>query len=130
MIMADNNSLILAKKLKDLRKSFGITQDEIAQLLNMSRTSFSKYENGAANPPLAVLRKLAKLYNVQIEYLIHDDKTTLTLNEADTDTEPDPDNLVFYFSQLTDEERQLILKLRLMDEEKKKSFLKQVNDEA
>ncbi len=105
-----------------------MTQDDIAEILGMSRTSFSKYENGAANPPLAVLRKLAKIYNVEIEYLIHDDKTLLVLNEAKTDEEPDPENLVRYFSQLTPDERNLIIRFRLLENEKKNEILKQVID--
>ncbi len=127
MIMTDKNNLILANKLKELRKNFCMTQDDVAEVLCMSRTSFSKYENGAANPPLAVLRKLAKIYNVPIEYLIHDTHTSVILNAPQSDTEPDPENLVYYFSQLTPEERRLIIKLRLMTEDKKNEIYKQVN---
>ncbi len=127
--MVDNNSLVLGKKLKELRKSFCMTQDQIAELLQMSRTSFSKYENGAANPPLAVMRKLAKIYGVSIEYLIHDDITSIELNEAKTDHQPDPNNLAEYFAQLTPEERMLIMKLRLMDIDKKKAFLSKLDDD-
>ncbi len=124
-----DNKLVLGNKLKELRKNFCMTQDEIAEILDMSRTSFSKYENGAANPPLSVMRKLAKIYNVPIEYLIHDESTSITLNEAKTDHEPDPNNLVYYFSQLTPEERKLIMKLRLMQNDKKQEIIDKVNDD-
>ena len=45
--MAEKKKIPLADKLKELRKNFCMTQDDIAELLDMSRTTFSKYENGA-----------------------------------------------------------------------------------
>ena len=71
----------LGKKLLKLRKEFKMTQDDVANILGMSRTSFSKYENGIANPPLQVMRKLASIYNVGLEYLIFDDNTSIKLND-------------------------------------------------
>lgn len=127
--MIEKNNMTLATKLKDLRKNYCMTQDGIAELLGMSRTSFSKYENGAANPPLAVLRKLAAIYNVPIEYLIHDEQATLILNSNDDNVEPDLENPLKYFSQLTPDERMLILKLRLMQKEEKESIIRKINSD-
>ncbi len=101
------------EKLKELRLNCRMTQDDIAELLGMSRTSFSKYENGAANPPLNVLRKLSSIYNVPIEYLIHDEFTTLTFNDGKNDKEPDLEDALRGFCDLTREEKMLIMKLRL-----------------
>lgn len=101
------------EKLKELRVNCRMTQDDIAELLGMSRTSFSKYENGAANPPLSVLRKLSAIYNVPIEYLIHDEFTTLTFNDGKDDAEPDLEEALKGFCDLTRDEKMLIMKLRL-----------------
>lgn len=101
------------EKLKELRIFYNMTQDDIAELLDMSRTSFSKYENGAANPPLNVLRKLSAIYNVPIEYLIHDEVTSITLNDGGNDEEPDLEAALRGFSDLTRDEKMLIMKLRL-----------------
>lgn len=103
----------VGEKLKDLRIFYKMTQDDIAELLSMSRTSFSKYENGAANPPLNVLRKLSAIYNVPIEYLIHDEMTSITLNDGGNDEEPDIEQAIRGFSDLTRDEKMLIMKLRL-----------------
>ena len=123
--MLKDGKAVLADKLKNLRKSFGMTQDDIAELLDMSRTSFSKYENGATVPPLNVLRRLSAIYNVPIEYLIHDDQPGVLVFKSNDDNEiPDFDgDSLKYFTQLTREERKLILKLRLMQADKKKEFL-------
>ncbi len=118
--MTNEINMSLANKLKKLRKDFCMTQDEVAELLDMSRTSFSKYENGAANPPLRVLRKLAAIYNVPIDFLIQDEQNMLILNSnADI-----ADESLMYFSQLSAEERNLILRLRLMTKEDKDNLLK------
>lgn len=118
--MTNEINMSLADKLKKLRKDFCMTQDEVAELLDMSRTSFSKYENGAANPPLRVLRKLAAIYNVPIDFLIQDEQNMLILN-----SNPDiADESLMYFSQLSAEERNLILRLRLMTKEDKDNLLK------
>ncbi|MBP3939220.1 MAG: helix-turn-helix transcriptional regulator [Clostridia bacterium] len=131
--MFNEDKLVLADKLKNLRKSFGMTQDDIAELLDMSRTSFSKYENSAAVPPLKVLRKLSAIYNVPLEYLIHDEQPGVLRFNSNNDNEiPEIDgDSLKYFTQLTHEEKILILKLRLMQSDKKKEIIDAIenNDE-
>lgn len=121
----------VGEKLKELRVNCQMTQDDIAELLVMSRTSFSKYENGAANPPLNVLRKLSAIYNVPIEYLIHDEIISIHLNDGGNETEPDIEDVVKGFSDLTRDEKMLIMKLRLKGKdaiEKIDKFLEEKNN--
>ena len=128
--MVEKKKIPLADKLKELRKNFCMTQDDIAVLLDMSRTTFSKYENGAANPPLSVLRKLSAIYNVPIEYLIHDEHSSkMIFNSGTEDKVPEEDSGFQYFSQLTKEERKLILKLRLMQKEKKAEIIRTIESD-
>lgn len=119
----------LSEKLKFLRKNACMTQDDIAEILEMNRTSFSKYENGAANPPLAVLRKLALIYNVPLEYLILDEQSVVVLNSSTIDdVERERNEQVFNFAQLTPEERKFIMRMRLMSKEKKDKLIKNIED--
>lgn len=126
--MSEVNYHDLSVKLRELRKAFCMTQDEVAEVLGMSRTSFSKYENGATFPPLNVMRKLSKVYNVPIEYLIHNNDTVFEVHDDKNTEEPDPNNLAASFAQLTPEERLIIMKVRLLTLEQKKDFLKNLND--
>lgn len=122
--------MTLSEKLKDLRKRACMTQDDIAEVLDMNRTSFSKYENGAATPPLAVMRKLAKIYSVPLEYLIHDEQPFYVLNESTAeDVEREKSDDVFNFAQLTPAERKLIMKMRLMTDDKKKALINSIEDD-
>ena len=79
--MSGMNNPSLGEKLLRLRKEMKMTQDDVAKILGMSRTSFSKYENGNSAPPLQVLREIAAIYNVGLEYLIFDENTSIRLND-------------------------------------------------
>lgn len=76
----------LSKNLLELRKSKNLTQLELAQQLNYSDKSISKWEHGDAVPDVAVLKQLAKFYGVTIDFLIGNennspiDTTTTTEN--------------------------------------------------
>lgn len=55
--------------LKELREDMGLTQDDIASYLNLSRQAISAYENGSSCPTLESLIKLADKYNCSLDYL-------------------------------------------------------------
>lgn len=58
------------KRIKDLREDNDYTQQKLAEYLNVSQTTYSRYENGVLDIPTPVLKKLAKLYNVTIDYIL------------------------------------------------------------
>lgn len=57
-------------KIRHLREDNDITQEEVANYLNMSQTGYSKYETGINQPSIQTLVKLATLYKVSVDYLI------------------------------------------------------------
>jgi len=57
------------KRLKDIREDNNLTQNQIAQVLNMKQQQYSRYENGTNEIPFEYIIKLAKYYNVSIDYL-------------------------------------------------------------
>ena len=64
-------------RLKNLRKSLGISQLKLAMDLNMNQNSISRYENGTREADYATLIKLADYFKVSIDYLLErtDDPT-------------------------------------------------------
>ena len=62
-------------KLKELRKQANKTQEELAQILNTTQTTYSKYELEMHEPNIDTLIKLANFYNVTIDYLIGRENT-------------------------------------------------------
>ena len=57
-------------RLKDLREDHDLKQEEIAKILNISQTNYSKYELEKVNIPISSLIVLADFYNTSIDYLI------------------------------------------------------------
>lgn len=64
------NAEILGNKLFELRKKSGISQEEFADKLNVSRQAVSKWERGEALPDTDNLISIAKLYNVSLDELV------------------------------------------------------------
>ena len=57
-------------RLKELRKSRGISQLKLAMDMNMNQNSISRYESGIREADYATLIKLADYFNVSIDYLL------------------------------------------------------------
>ena len=58
------------KRIRDLREDNDMTQTEIAKILNMSQTGYSKYETGENDIPTLILIKLADFYGVSVDYIL------------------------------------------------------------
>ena len=71
------------KKLQELRKKNGLTQEELAELLFVSRTAISKWESGRGYPNIDSLKGIAKLFSVTIDELLSGDEL-LTIAQEDT----------------------------------------------
>ena len=57
-------------RLRDLREDSDRNQTELAKLLGMSQTGYSKYETGENEVPVSVLEKLADIYHTSVDYLL------------------------------------------------------------
>lgn len=57
-------------RIRDLREDADMKQKDVAAYLSMSQTGYSKYETGENDIPTQVLIKLAKLYDVSVDYLL------------------------------------------------------------
>jgi len=58
------------QRLRDLREDRDLNQQTLADLLNVSQTTYSRYESGALDIPSFSLIKLAKFYGTSIDYLL------------------------------------------------------------
>ena len=71
------------EKLQELRKQKGLTQEELAEALYVSRTAISKWESGRGYPGIDSLKGIAKFFNVTIDELLSGSEI-LTIAEEDT----------------------------------------------
>ena len=71
------------KKLQELRKQKGLTQEELATSLYVSRTAISKWESGRGYPNIESLKAIAKFFCVTVDELLSTDEV-LTIAEEDS----------------------------------------------
>ena len=58
------------RRIRDLRIDADLSQTQVARILNMSQTGYSKYETGENDIPTQVLIKLANFYGASIDYIL------------------------------------------------------------
>ena len=58
------------RRIRDMREDRDMNQTQVAQVLGMSQTGYSKYETGENDIPTAILIKLARFYGTSIDYLL------------------------------------------------------------
>lgn len=66
--------MLFNDKLKDLRKEYNLTQEELAEKLDVSRQAITKWESGEGTPDVENLKQLAILFNTTLDDLIMEDK--------------------------------------------------------
>ena len=69
-------------RLKELRKESKLTQDQLAQYLNVDQTLVTKLENGSRNLNLTLIEKLCSLFGCSEDYLMGEDEKYIPLNFA------------------------------------------------
>ena len=70
------------EKLQELRKQKGLTQEELAEKLYVSRTAISKWESGRGYPNIDSLKEIAKFFSVTVDELLSPNEV-LTIAEED-----------------------------------------------
>lgn len=80
----------IGHKLKDLRTAHGYTQEELAAILNVSRSTISSWEINRTYPDLSILVSLSELYEITVDQLINEDEKLV-----DTMTNETKKNSVF-----------------------------------
>ena len=76
-----DKSTFVGENLKILRKSKKISQEELSKKLNLTRSTYSGYENAAAEPSLETLLKISDFYGMSVDNLLRRDLSEL--NDSD-----------------------------------------------
>ncbi|MEE1505121.1 MAG: helix-turn-helix transcriptional regulator [Acutalibacteraceae bacterium] len=69
-----NSIMEFNEKLQELRKNKGLTQEELAEVLYVSRTAISKWESGRGYPNIESLKEISKFFDVSIDDLLSGEK--------------------------------------------------------
>lgn len=92
------------EKLKSLRIDNRLTQEEVAEKINVSRCSLANYELGRRKPTVEIFAKFAKFYNVSVDYLsgkLEEDSHSSYFKEQA--------EMFFMSEKITTEDKELIL---------------------
>lgn len=60
----------MSLRIRDLREDHDLTQKEVAELLNISQATYSRYETGTLGIPHSSLEVLADYYHTSVDYLL------------------------------------------------------------
>lgn len=81
------DSTLLGKRLRELRKVNGFTQDYVASVLGVIRQTYSHYESGRRTPNPEAIYKLAGLYNISADDLLY---LSINIDESEYSEIPEP----------------------------------------
>lgn len=117
----------MERRLKQLRKSYGFTQQNVADAVGIDRTTYTYYETGASTPPLENLKKIARVFKVSVAYLIGESDVSFT-DDEETDEPLMVAESVDFTKNLTKSEKALIAYYRSLEKEDRAKALEMIKD--
>lgn len=67
--------MTLGEKIKDIRTRLGLSQEQLAGIINVSRQAITKWENDTGIPDISNLQELSNVFGVTIDYLLNNDSS-------------------------------------------------------
>jgi transcriptional regulator with XRE-family HTH domain len=118
---------MLSDRILHFRLYNEIEPQAIANALKISTDEYLKYEAGEAIPDIMIITDLAKIYKVTVPEFYGNNPRLSVQTETPHDVVIDDDDKVLKFSELSFDEKELIMAYRLT--ENKEDFLKLIKDE-
>ena len=72
--------MTLGRKLKEIRKRFGLSQESLAEIMNVSRQAITKWESDEGLPDVTNLQELSKVFNLTVDFLLDNDNSLPALS--------------------------------------------------
>ena len=114
----------IAERLKHYREACGLSQKQVAQALNIDRTTYTKYERSDSEPSLDTLIKIAAIYGVTPMDLLPGQPETSSEMERLRDA-IETDSPLFALDKL---ERSLLARFRVLDADSKKQAIELIGN--
>jgi len=111
---------MIKENLRILREQNGLTQAQVANVLQISRSTYTYYEMGRTKPDINTLKKLGRLYDISMDTLmeysrekssavLHDNSLIYTSNRLMSELNPREQNLLMAFRLMGEKEREKIM---------------------
>ena len=121
---------MLGDRLRAIRKEYGLTQQNIADVLGVDRTTYTVYEGGSITPSPATLVKLSQIYNVTVGYLIGVEENHPELRKIPDEKQEKKLLSSDPISLLKKEEKELLLYFRVLSDAEKHKIIDEMKDLA
>ncbi|MBE6793564.1 MAG: helix-turn-helix transcriptional regulator [Ruminococcaceae bacterium] len=99
----------LGEKLKQLRELSGFTQENIGKLLSVDRSTYSNYERSVTEPDVSTLKKLAKVFSVDLNFLLSSNDVPVKVSDIKGvktyNMNPDEKKCIAAFRLLSEEQQ-------------------------
>lgn len=106
----------LEKMLRYVRITCGFTQHEVADILQINRSTYTYYETGVTSPDVETLRKLAILFSIPAETFLYPEKyASLDLKRLRVKNKKKPSPNPQRLGELTKEEKEVVMAFRTKD---------------
>lgn len=96
---------MIGENIKLLRKKNNLSQKELGEMLNVSQQAVGKWETGKSEPDNSIIVKLAKIFNVQTDFILNGIE-----EQSHSNTAPRLQLLARHLDELPDEQRERIIK--------------------
>ena len=107
----------LGENLIYYRKLTGLTQQQIADALNLNRTTYTKYETGVSEPSIEILKKIAELLEADLSLLLSDRVDEGNIGDSELEAVP----------ALSAEQRNLLKKYNALSREDREEIVRHMN---
>ena len=121
----DVNSMTVAESLRRIRKQHKLTQQDIANVLGIDRTTYTLYENGVTSPSIENLAKLSSVYNATIGYIAGKEQSN-NYDKVSSESAFVSEGNVDPVAYLPKEEQKLLISFRVLSDEDKESLIKEI----
>ncbi len=117
---------MFAENLRTLRKNFKLTQQEVADILGIDRSTYTFYEAGKSTPSKENIIKLCDIFNVTVGYLFGVEKNCPELKVANPSDQIGES--VEGLNEISRKEKFILMAYRSLDSEKKEQFIEAVKN--
>lgn len=122
---------MISVTLKRLRQNNSFTQQQVADALNIDRSTYAYYESGKTTPDINALIKLARIFNVSFNDLLEDENLPQGVADSSKSEYRYQNRARFSNTvyELGKAEKQLIIYFRIMSPERQKEILESISGE-
>ena len=104
---------LLPQNLVFFRKRAGLTQQQVADMLNINRTTYTKYETGSSEPGIEIIKRLAEIFDTDVSMLLEGDRSPLDAAVSDSFDDDmifdkDIKELISFYNLLGKEEKEKV----------------------